>query len=144
MSKLFMNVREKQSLCYHCSSSYNAYKGAILISCGLEPSNREVAERAILAQIEALRRGEITEEELSAAKKSLENGYRQLLDSPGAMETYYYGRALLGVDPSLELCRERIRSVTREEIAALAQGLIPDTVYFLRGTLEGGDGYEED
>lgn len=144
ISKLFMNVREKQSLCYHCASSYNAYKGAILISCGLEPSNRDVAERAILAQIEALRRGEITEEELSAAKKSLENGYRQLLDSPGAMETYYYGRALLGVDSSLELCRERIRSVTREEIAALAQGLILDTVYFLRGTLEGGDGYEED
>ena len=139
-----MNVREKQSLCYHCSSSYNAYKGAILISCGLEPSNRDVAERAILAQVEALRRGEISEEELSAAKKSLENGYRQLLDSPGAMETYYYGRSLLGVETSLELCRERIRGVTREAISTLAQRLVLDTVYFLDGTLEGGDCYEED
>ena len=144
ISKLFMNVREKQSLCYHCSSSYNAYKGTILISCGLESANREVAEKEILAQIEALRNGEISEEELDAAKKSLENVYRQLLDSPAAMESYFYGRALLGVDASLENCRERIRGVTREEIASLAQGLVLDTVYFLRGTLEGGDHYEDD
>ena len=146
ISKLFMNVREKHSLCYHCSSSYNAYKGAILISCGLESSNREVAEREILAQVEALRSGDISEEELTAAKKSLENVYRQLSDSPATMENYYYGRALLGVDASLERCRERIRGVTREEIVALAKELILDTVYFLEGTLsdEGGDFDEED
>ena len=146
ISKLFMNVREKQSLCYHCSSTYNAYKGAILISCGLESANREVAEKEILAQIEALRNGEISEEELTAAKKSLENVYRQLLDSPAAMESYFYGRALLSVDASLENCRERICGVTREEIASLAQRLVLDTVYFLRGTLEGegGDAYEDD
>ena len=146
ISKLFVNVREKHSLCYHCSSNYNAFKGTLLISCGLEPCNRASAEQEILAQVEALRCGDISEEELTAAKKSLENAYRQLLDSPAAMESYYYGRALLGVDASLERCRERIRGVTREEIVELAKDLIPDTVYFLDGTLcgEGGDFDEED
>lgn len=146
VSKLFVNVREKHSLCYHCSSNYNAFKGTLLISCGLEPCNRASAEQEILAQVEALRCGDISEEELTAAKKSLENAYRQLLDSPAAMESYYYGRALLGVDASLERCRERIRGVTREEIVELAKDLIPDTVYFLDGTLcgEGGDFDEED
>ena len=144
ISKLFVNVREKRSLCYHCSSNYNAYKGTLLISCGLEPCNRDVAEREILAQIEALCRGEISQEELIAAKRSLENVYRQLLDSPAAMESYFYGRALLGVDASLERCRERIARVTREEIAELAKKLSLDTVYFLNGTLEGEDDYEDD
>ena len=68
------------------------------------------------------------------------------MDSPAAMESYFYGRALLSVDASLENCRERICGVTREEIASLAQRLVLDTVYFLRGTLEGegGDAYEDD
>ncbi len=143
ISKLFMNVREKMSLCYHCSSNYNAYKGAVLISCGLEPCNRDLAEREILSQVEAMRRGEISQSELLAAKKSLENLYRQLSDSPTAMESYYYGRALLGVDASLETARQRIGEVTREEIVAVAQGLVLDTVYFLNGTLQ-GEGEEND
>lgn len=146
VSKLFMNVREKHSLCYHCSSNYNAFKGTLLISCGLEPGNRESAEREIMEQIRALREGDISEEELTAAKKSLENVYRQLSDSPAAMESYYYGRALLDVDASLSNCRERILNITKEEIVEVANGLILDTVYFLNGTLsgEGGETYEED
>ena len=146
VSKLFMNVREKHSLCYHCSSNYNAFKGTLLISCGLEPCNRESAEREIMEQIRAVREGDISEEELIAAKKSLENVYRQLSDSPAAMESYYYGRALLDVDASLENCRERILNITKEEIVGVANGLILDTVYFLNGTLsgEGGETYEED
>ena len=144
ISKLFMNVREKKSLCYYCSSTYNAYKGAILVSCGLEPRNRAVAEEEILSQIESLRRGEISEEELSAAKQSLQNAYRQLLDSPAAMESYFYGRALTGVESSLDVCRERINGVSAEALVRVAKGLVLDTVYFLNGTLEGEDDYEDD
>ena len=146
VSKLFMNVREKRSLCYHCSSNYNAFKGTILISCGLEPCNREIAEDEIMEQVKAIQRGEISEDELIAAKKSLENVYRQLSDSPTAMESYYYGRALLDVDASLDTCRSQILNITKEEIVEVANRLILDTVYFLKGTLsgEGGDVYEED
>ena len=146
ISKLFMNVREKLSLCYHCSSTYNIYKGVLLISCGLEPCNRALAEKEILHQLELLKKGEFSEEELLAAKKSMGNLYRQLLDSPAALESFYYGRSLVGLDLSLEECRDRILAVTREEIVAVANKLSSAAVFFLNGTLsgEGENDFEED
>ncbi|MBQ8432052.1 MAG: insulinase family protein [Clostridia bacterium] len=145
ISKLFVNVREKLSLCYSCGSSYNFYKGTVLIHCGLDPVNRDRAEAEILSQLAALQRGDFTAEELAAAKSSLENSYRQLTDSPGAMESFYYGRALLGSTATIDSTRADFAKVTREDVIAAACGLRADTVYFLKGTLEeGGDEDEDD
>ena len=135
ISKLFMNVREKLSLCYHCASSYNLYKGTITITCGLENRNRKKAEREILRQLRLICQGDFTEAELQGAKKSLENGYRQLEDSPAALESYYYGRALAGEESSLADCRAQFDRVTREDVIAAANRVSVDTVFFLRGTL---------
>ena len=85
-----------------------------------------------------------TEEELTAAKQSLENSYRQLTDSPGAMESFYYGRALLGSSDSIDSTREAFSRVVQEDIMAAANALRVDTVYFLNGTLEGGEDEDED
>ena len=144
ISKLFMNVREKLSLCYSCSSIYDFYKGTVLIHCGLDPVNRERAREEIFAQIAAMQRGDFTEEELTAAKQSLENSYRQLTDSPGAMENFYYGRALVGSSHTVESTREGFAKVTREDVIAAAKALRTDTVYFLKGTLEEGEDEDED
>lgn len=143
-SKLFMNVREKESLCYHCASTYNVYKGTVVISCGLENSNRDRAERSILAQVEAIAKNDFTEDELCAAKKSLESAYRILEDSPSALESYYYGRALVGIDQPLSECRASFASVTREDVIAFAQKVRVDVVYYLKGTLENGEGDDDD
>ena len=139
ISRLFVNVREKLSLCYHCASTYNFYKGVISITCGLENSNRDRAEREIFRQLDLLAKGEFTDEELEGAKRSLENGYRQLEDSAGALESYYYGRALAGLEDSLADCRAKMNAVTREDVVAAARKISPDTVYFLEGTLAGGE-----
>lgn len=144
ISKLFMNVRERLGLCYHCSSSYNVYKGTITVSCGLEPSNRALAEREILLQLEAIRRGEITDAELDAAVKSLQNLYRQLSDSPASSENYFYGRFLAGVPVLPEEGIEAFSRVTREQIVEVAQGLILDTVYFLNGNALGGEANDDE
>ncbi|MBQ9132428.1 MAG: insulinase family protein [Clostridia bacterium] len=135
ISKLFMNVREKLSLCYHCASAYDSYKGTLMVTCGLENRNRRRAEKEILRQLKAICQGDFTDAELEGAKSSLENGYRQLEDSPAAMESYYYGRALAGVDQSLEHCRACFGAVTREDVIAVAKGISVDTVFFLKGTL---------
>lgn len=144
VSKLFVNVREKEGLCYHCSSYYNMYKGVILISCGLRPDHRERAEREILNQLEALRSGDFDENELYAAKKSLQNAYRQIQDNPAAMEGFYLGRSLYGVDYSLDATEEKILSVGREDILRVAARLTVDTVYFLNGTATSERGEWED
>lgn len=137
ISKLFMNVREKLSLCYHCASAYDSYKGTVMVTCGLENRNRRRAEKEILRQLKAICQGDFTDAELEGAKSSLENGYRQLEDSPAAMESYYYGRALAGITESLEDCRACFDRVTREDVIAVARGVSVDTVFFLKGTLAG-------
>ena len=132
VSKLFVNVREKLGLCYSCSSAYNAYKASILISCGIENENRELAEREILAQINAIAAGAFSDEEWNAAQKSMENAYRQLEDSPVGMENYYFGRALVGLSVDPTLACARFAALKREDVMRVAKGTQVDTVFFLR------------
>ena len=137
ISKLFVNVREKQSLCYSCGSVYAGFFGNLLIACGIKAENRERAEREILRQVQALAEGDFTDGELDAAKKSLENAYRQVEDSPGGLENYYYGRALAKNTESLCDRREAFARVSREDVMQRAQAMTVDLVYFLEGTLVG-------
>lgn len=143
VSKLFVNVRERLSLCYFCSSHYNAYKGLLTVHCGLDPKNRDLAEAEILAQIDAVKRGDFTDWELDAAKKSLKNAYRQLQDSPMALENFYFGRTLMGVSATAEECRAAFDTVTRPAVMDAANALSLDTVYFLNGTLAGEEGFDD-
>lgn len=145
VSRLFVYVREKKSLCYFCSSSYDQYKGTFLIRCGLDPANRDDAEREIFFQLGEVAKGNFSDTELDAAKKSLLNSYRQLEDTPAAVESFYAGRAFAGVETSLEESIREFLAVTRDDIVKVASKLTTDTVYFLNGTLTGeADDREDD
>ncbi len=134
-SKLFMNVREKMSLCYYCSSSYNSYNGDLTVSSGIEVSDKDRALEAILRELDDIRIGNVSDAEITAAKKSLENAYRQIYDNPFDLYSFYSRRELLGLQESVENCRLRISEVTLEQVVAVARSLALDTVFFLRGTL---------
>ena len=138
-SKLFLEVREKKSLCYHCASSYDFYKGVIYITAGIRRENREAATEGIFLQLKALRRGDFTEDELQVAKKSLANSYRQIPDNPGAIEGYAFGRALYGVRTTVEETMAHFGNVTREDLIAAAGRLNPEVLFFLDGTGKGGE-----
>ncbi len=142
-SKLFMNVREKMSLCYYCSSRPNALKGLLTISSGIEVENFEKARDAILCQIDAIRSGDFTDAELESAKKSLINSYRELTDSPSGLVFWYLTRSFAKRDDSPLDAANAVLSVTRDEVIEAAKGLSLDTVYFLKGTLCGEDDGEE-
>ena len=144
ISKLFMNVREKLSLCYSCSSLYNAFMGTLLISCGIRRENREQAEQAILREIRAIAEGDFREQELEAAKKSLDNAYDQLKDSPGGLENFFYGRALVGNCLSPEDCRAGFCTVQAEDVSRVARAMTVDVTYFLEGTQAGEGELDED
>lgn len=144
ISRLFVYVREKQSLCYSCASSYSAYYGTLLISCGLKSENREKAEQEIFRQVQCLGDGDFRQEELDAAKKSLENAYRQIEDSPSGLESYYFGRALANNQATLDEYRQALRAVTAEDVVRVAKTLTLDVVYFLEGTQIGDEGEDED
>ncbi len=132
-SKLFMNVREKLSLCYFASSMLEGNKGVLLVSSGIEFEKFEKAKNEIMAQLEACRKGEIEEWEMAGAVRSVVSALQTALDSQGRLEDYWLGQAVSGGEmPPEELCR-KVEAVTRDEVARLAGRTELDTVYFLKG-----------
>lgn len=133
MSKLFMNVRERLSLCYYASSGIEKMKGILLISSGVEFEKRDEAQSEILAQLDAIRRGEIEDWELEGARRILVGGYRGALDSQGRQEDFWLTQSIAGLEGTVEDMAQAIEAVTREEVVAVANRLELDTIYFLKG-----------
>lgn len=135
-SKLFCVVREKLSLCYTVQSLPDAMKGTMQIYAGIAPEKKEVAEREILHQMELIRRGEITEEELESARSYLIHAMRGLPDNPAVLAEWYLPRILAGDEKTpLELAAD-LKWITKEDVVRVSQKLQPDTVYVL--TAKGG------
>ena len=133
LSKLFLNVREKLSLCYYASSMMEKQKGLLMVSSGIEFDKYQTARDEILAQLEAIRRGEIEDWELEGARRTLISGHRTTLDSQGRQEEFWLGQAAAGLDTDIETLCAQFETVTREQVAAAAQKLELDTIYFLKG-----------
>ena len=142
VSKLFMNVREKKSLCYYCYSSYNSANGTIMIGCGIEPKNKKRAMAEIKRQIDAMKMGNFTDDELLCAKRAILSGLKQIYDSPHAVEAFKFRRLLAGVEESVDECAMSIESVSRDDVISAANKVKIDTVYFLSGkTISGENNY---
>ncbi len=142
-SKLFLNVREKRSLCYHCSSTYDIYKGAIFAEAGISSQNRAETEQAIRTEFDALARGEISSVEWNAAKQLYEFLYKQVFDHPSSVCSFYMGRDLIGFEQTLEQYRKAIAAVTREDVVEAATHLREGAEFFLQGALNGEEDEEE-
>lgn len=130
-SKLFMNVREKLSLCYYCSSRINRQKSIMLISSGVEFDNKDKAFNEILAQLESVKNGEFTEEDIDNAKKYISNAYMTLEDTNSAIADYYLSRILDGDIISPAQMVKDILKVKKEDIISCAKNVTLDTVYFM-------------
>ncbi len=144
VSRLFLNLREKKSLCYYCHSSAVAHKGIMTVSCGIHPDNRDIAVDEIFAQLARLQQKPVSKAELKMAQKSLINVLRQCTDSPAALQSYWFGRQVFyGSELTPEKCIERVKAVTAQDVMRAARAAVPDTVYFLNGTLTGEDEDDE-
>lgn len=132
-AKLFMNVREKLSLCYYASSSFARSKGIMTVSCGIEPKNYETAVAEIKAQLQAVAEGEWEDWELSGALATMASSLTSLQDSQGAQENYYLGQNATDTDETPEQLLAALQAVTPQRIRDAAAGCTLDTVYFLKG-----------
>ena len=138
-SKLFVNVREKLSLCYFASAVADVHKGVLLAYAGTEADNVGRAKEEIFAQLASIANGEITDEELSAARADVKSALKSALDVQGALEGFYLSAALDGADYSPEELSALVDDVTKEELVEIARGCECDMIYTLTG-----DGSEED
>lgn len=131
-SKLFMNVRERLHLCYFASSGVDVYKGLMYVISGIDPQNYETALEEIDRQLQDMRDGNITEEELSSAKLTLVSDLRSVTESAAQLEGFWLGQNLRGLDYGPEELAALVEMVTREDVVNVASGIECDMVYFLR------------
>ena len=136
VSKLFMNLREKRSLCYFCGSGYDEINGIVTAGCGIAAKDRKEAQKEIFCQLEALKNGKISDEELNAAKQSIFSDCAEAEDNPEDYEEFSRMARAFGGPKTIEEYRSGISQVTKDQISAAAQKFKLDTVYFLRGTAE--------
>lgn len=143
-SLLFRRVREELGLCYYCDAAFEGKKGILTVTSGIHPKNRDAAERAISACMEALAMGEVSPEDVQLAHTSLESSYRQIPDSPASMEAYWFWSVEEKEACPPQVFLDRLLCVTPADVARVAKKFKPDTVYFLNGTRaeEGEDGLE--
>ena len=132
-SKLFVNVREKMSLCYAIGSAFYGAKGILTVSAGIDFDKEQLTREQIQAQLEAIQNGNITPDELTAAKEAILSSLRGTYDSPGAIESYYATTALSGMGMTVEEYMAIIPTVTAEAVAAAARTIRPHTSFFLKG-----------
>lgn len=131
-SKLFCNVREKQSLCYYCAARYDKHKGILMIDSGVEGENIQRLEAGILHEIDDMQIGNITDFELEATKLAVINAYYSSNDTVRGIGSWYMNQIFDGAICSIEEMAQRIREVTKQDVIEAAKLLSLDTVYVLK------------
>ncbi len=135
-SKLFMNVREKLSLCYAIGSRYYGAKGLVTVSAGIDGKNVQLAREEIARQLNACQQGDITDLELSGAKEAVLFSLQGTHDSPGSIESYYATAALSGLTLTPEEYSAAVSQVTLDSVVEAANTVLPHTEYFLKGVAQ--------
>ena len=131
-SKLFLNVREKQSLCYYCLARHYRKKGYIIIESGVEGANLEKAKNAILNEVQELLKGNISDFEIEATKLAMMNGYRSITDTVSGIEGWYLTRILDDTIDTPEETAKKLQAVTKEQLCSIAKNIKLDTIYMLK------------
>lgn len=132
-SKLFMNVREKLSLCYYCSSAIDRLKNVMFVISGVEADRFEDARDEVMAQLKAVADGDFTDEEFENAKNYLIDSIRGAYDSQSLLASILLYGTLRGELKTPEEDMAEISNVTRSEVISVAKGISLDTVYLLKG-----------
>ena len=132
-SKLFRNVREKMSLCYYCSAARNDLKGIMFVNSGVENENIEKTKEAVIDQLEEIKNGNFTNEDINFAEMAIKNDFKSVADSAGNVSNWYFDciRKNDIVTPEEKL--GRYLGVSKERIIAAAKSMVLDSVYVLTG-----------
>lgn len=131
--KLFMQVREKLSLCYDIHSAYHGSKGLVIVNAGIDFDREEQVRQEVEHQLQLCKGGQITPQELAAAKEQLISQLQAVHDSPGAIENYYATGALSGMHMTPKDYEQAVQAVTAQAVQKAAQTLQLHSSYFLTG-----------
>ncbi|MCT4563799.1 MAG: insulinase family protein [Maledivibacter sp.] len=136
-SKLFKNVREKESLCYYIFSRIDKFKSIMLVGSGVEFENFEKTKKLVIEEVDSLKDGNFTEEDIDIAKKSIITSIESLTDTPNVLMDFLYSQILSDSLDNIENIIEKIKSADKESILAAGKKFELDTIYFLSKEEEG-------
>ncbi len=132
-SKLFMNVREKESLAYYAASRFESHKGILMVMSGIEFSNYDKAVKIIKEQMEAMKKGDFDTKEIEQTKAMIKNQLLETVDVAKAYIELLYHNVVANQKSTLEDWLNGIDAVTKEDIISVANKVKLDTIYFLKG-----------
>ncbi len=132
-SKLFMNVREKMSLCYYADSHFERGSGILIVDCGIEFENREKAQKEIINQLELVAKGDFTDEEFNDTKGAILNSLGSVGDTLYSVESWYMSGIVEENIVTTEEDKKAMEVVTREEVMKAAEKAKLAAVFFLKG-----------
>ena len=131
-SKLFQNVREKASLAYTCGSNYIKRKQIIVVRAGIEIENYNKALEIINTQLEDMKNGKFTDEDIQSAKNLLLSTINNIEEEQDTEISYYFGQELAKRDVTIEEYKNKVEQVTKEQIPEVANSIKTNTIYFLK------------
>lgn len=131
-SKLFVNVREKNSLAYYADSQENRIKGVMFVSCGIDCDKKDTVINIVTEQLELMKKGDITNEEFSSAKKMICDDLYSHKDNQEQLMSYFFNQNIMGKVTDVLEYIERIKAVKTEDVIAAADRIQLDTIYFLK------------
>ena len=132
-SKLFMNVREKESMAYYASSSYASHYGLLYVMAGIDAELEEKAVKLINEQLTALQNGEITDLEMDQTKALLKNSITSTFDSArGQIEVFDQFKEM-DEDFTAELLIKGWEAVTKDDVKEMATNIKLEIIYLLAG-----------
>lgn len=131
-SKLFQNVREKASLAYTCGSNYLKRKQIIMVRAGIEIENYKKALEIIKKQLEDMKNGNFTDEDIQSAKNLIFSTINNIEEEQDTEISYYFGQELANSSVTIEEYKHKIEQVTKEQIKEIANNIKINTIYFLK------------
>jgi len=141
-SRLFMNVREKKSLCYYCSASFSVIASCLSIDSGINTADAEKTRLAILSEMENLTNQPVSARELDGAVRYLTNALESVSDSLSGLEGWYLSEISRGTLKSPEQVLKELKAVTPQQVTQAMESFSLSVVYLLKGN--GTDDCEEE
>ena len=131
-SKIFQNVREKANLAYVAGSNYIRHKNNVFIRCGIEIENYEKALELVRVQIEDMKKGDFTEEDINNAKASVLAMIKSITEEQDSEMMYYFGQEISEHKMEFDEYENKVKLVQKQDIIYIANSIKINTIYFLR------------
>lgn len=132
-SKLFKTVREKHSLCYYVSSSYDAFNGTMIVNAGIENGDYQKVRSLVENELLNIQEGNVSLDELNLAIKMIKSSLIKSNDDPSSIIAINYNKDLTNKTESNDEYFNKIKNITINDVVRVSNLVSLDTIFLLKG-----------